>query len=533
MYTRQTTSWKNFIFFMVAGVILSSCAFETTKQISVRAGRFNGIVRKLDVFGETKKVEKYLGIPYAETPKLFKKSVIKAPLPFDTVYDATRYGASCSQIGIPLGGVRNPNISVELSDDCLFLNMYKPFTEDLKKTLPVMVYFHGGGFVCGSAQPYSGDLLSAYGEVIVITVNYRLAVWGFLSTGDNTLPGNLGIWDQHIALKWVHENIIDFGGNPDNVAIFGHSCGSSSGVYHSMFLKNKGYFQRVIGISGSITCPWSYQPKPHDAFLRVAEILGCDVKASDERIFQCIQSKSSEELGETLNDPENDFVRFPMELTSVVDGEILKDDPYKVMNAASTLNPEVKEFFASIDFMTGITTGEGGMNNLVFAGIPDTENFAPSREEFEREIVPKATKLMYGESVPSVVSDIIVHKYTNWENPNDKNNIRQSFLDMTGDHTFNFHAKLLADMHANLSAGHSGKTYAYLFEALPSQHIMWTPTWMSKPNHGDELMFLFGYDKEGFRFWTEPFSEDYKPADWEVQLSKLFMTLFTNFVKTG
>ena len=88
-----------------------------------------------------------------------------------------------------------------------------------------------------------------------------------------------------------------------------------------------------------------------------------------------------------------------MELTSVIDGDILKDDPYKVMNEASTLFPEVKEFFASMDLMTGVTEGEGGMNVHAFTDIYDTEKFAPTRKGFEREIVTKAAKLINGKYV--------------------------------------------------------------------------------------------------------------------------------------
>ena len=126
---------------------------------------------------------------------------------------------------------------------------------------------------------------------------------------------------------------------------------------------------------------------------------------------------------------------------------------------------------------------------------------------------------------------MIIHEYTNWTNPNGIASIRKSFLQMTGDYVFNFHAKLVADMHANLSSRSTAKTFAYWFEAFPSQRILWTPTWITKPNHGDELTFLFGYDKEFS--WTTPYSDDYKPPDWELKLSQLFMTLITNFVKSG
>ena len=515
-------------FFTLTTVCVASQ--DTTKTISTRAGIYKGLLRELNVFGKTKTVEKYLGIPYAESPRRFRKSVIKVPLSRDTVYDATRYRASCSQLAIPLAN--KPGLNMQTSEDCLFLNIFKPFCDgDTSTKRAVMVHFHGGGFVIGSPQLYPGDMLSSYGDVIVVTVNYRLALWGFLSTGDKTLPGNRGLWDQHIALKWLHENIEDFGGDPNNVAIVGHSAGASSVVYHSLFPGNKGLFQRVIAISGSITNIWSFQPHPLDITLRIGELLGCNIKASTEDVVHCIESTSGEKLEETLNKKENGFVRFPMELVTVIDGEFLSSNPYNVINDISVVSPEVKEWFASLDFMTGVTSGEGAMNLDPFAGVDDAENFAPSRAEFVKEIVPLIAKSMYGENVPELISDMIVDKYTNWTNPDDITNIRQSFLRMTGDYVFNFHAKLVADMHANLSS--TDNTFAYHFEAFPSQHLLTTPSWVSKPNHADELTFLFGYDKAGYLTWTGPYSDDYEPSDWELDVSKLYMAVFANFIKSG
>ena len=506
---------------------------DTTKVLTTRAGQFKGSLRELNVFGETKTVEKYLGVPYAEPPKRFQRPVVKAPMAMDDVYDATDYKPSCSQLGIPLNGVRKPGLSVEVSESCLYLNIYKPSDRGTENGLAVMVWFHGGGFVCGSPQFYSGDMLSAYGDVIFISVSYRLAVFGFLSTGDKHLPGNRGLWDQHTALLWIHDYIADFGGDPDNVAIIGHSAGSASVVYQSLFPRNKGLFRRVIGISGSPTGPWSLQPNPLEITRRFASLLGCSSKDTTKEMVQCIESKSTDEIEAVLNNPENGYIKFPMDLVPVVDEEFLGSNPYNIISHETVLSAESKEMFASLDFMTGITSGEGAMNIHPFVGVFNTFDFALSREEFEQMSVPEAARILFGDNVPDVVVDMIIHKYTNWTNPEDIDNIRQSFLDMTGDYVFNFHAKLVADMHANLSSPNGGKTFTYYFEAFPSQHILEVPTWVSKPNHGDELTFLYGHDKEGYTAWTHPYSEGYEPADWELKTSKLFMTLITNFAKTG
>ena len=506
---------------------------DAPKVLTTRAGVYKGTVRELDVFGETKTVEKYLGVPYAEPAERFQRSVVKAPMEMDAVYDATEYKPSCSQLDVPLYGGRKPDMNMETSENCLYLNIHKPVGETAGKGLAVMVLFHGGGYVCGSPQLYHGDMLSAYGDVIFISVAYRLAVFGFLSTGDEHLPGNLGLWDQHTALTWIHKYIADFGGDPGKVTIIGHSAGSGSAIIQSLNPRNKGLFRRVIGLSGSPTGPWSFQPKPRDITRRFASLLGCSVESAKEMV-QCLKTKTTNEIHAVLNDRENGYITFPMELVPVVDKEVLVSNPYDIISHDSVLSQESKDMFASVDFMTGITSGEGAMNIHPFAGVFNTFDFALTREEFEHQSVPEAARIMFGDNVPEIVADMIIHEYTNWSNPEDIDNIRQSFLDMTGDYVFDFHSKLVADMHTNLSSSaNGGKTFTYYFEAFPSQHILEVPTWVSKPNHGDELTFLYGHDKDGYLAWTAPYAEDYKPADWELETSKLFMTLLTNFAKTG
>ena len=95
-----------------------------------------------------------------------------------------------------------------------------------------------------------------------------------------------------------------------------------------------------------------------------------------------------------------------------------------MINHETDLSPEANEFFASIDFMTGVNSGEGAMNIHPFAGVYNTFDFALTREQFERSAVPEAAKIMYGDRVPDVVVDMIIHKYTNWTDPEDTDSIR-------------------------------------------------------------------------------------------------------------
>jgi para-nitrobenzyl esterase len=184
----------------------------------------------------------FLGVPYAAPPT--ENLRFKPPQP-STAYsggtiDATQFHDACPQAG--------PGSVQPSSEDCLYLNIYTPLKE---KKLPVMVWIHGGGFVNGAGSIYDGATLAKKGNVIVVTINYRLAAFGFLATSalaaeNNGASGNYGIMDQQQALQWVKTNISNFGGNPDNVTIFGGSAGAASVATHLASPTSADLFQRAI-----------------------------------------------------------------------------------------------------------------------------------------------------------------------------------------------------------------------------------------------------------------------------------------------
>lgn len=138
-----------------------------------------------------------------------------------------------------------------------------------------MVYIHGGSFSGGSGNDliWGPDYFVDDG-VVMVTINYRLGPLGFLSTNDNNAPGNYGLKDGVLALKWIKKNIAQFGGDPNRVTIFGESAG---GVYvHYLVLSPmaRGLFARAISQSGSALNPWAYETNPQDATHRFARKLG-------------------------------------------------------------------------------------------------------------------------------------------------------------------------------------------------------------------------------------------------------------------
>ena len=226
-------------------------AASSTPQVKTHSGTVEG--------KDDGKVKSFLGIPYAQPPVGNLRWMAPVPLAkWSGVKKATEFGSHCMQ-GKVYGDMvfHDPGAS----EDCLTLNIWVP-DKHVEPKLPVMVWIYGGGFVAGTTSEgrQEGSHLAQQG-VIVVSMNYRLGVFGFFvhqelakESGHNS-AGNYGLLDQLEALKWVHENIAGFGGDPANVTIFGESAGSFSVSAQMASPLAKGLFQKVIGESGAAFSP--------------------------------------------------------------------------------------------------------------------------------------------------------------------------------------------------------------------------------------------------------------------------------------
>ncbi|MGA2085457.1 MAG: carboxylesterase family protein [Terracidiphilus sp.] len=201
------------------------------------------------------KVKAFLGLPYAAPPVGdLRWKAPEPPVQWKGERDATKFGAHCAQ-----GHVFDDMIFQDSanSEDCLFLNVYAPASAKAKSKLPVMFWIHGGGYAGGaSSEPrHNGDFLPLKG-VVLVTINYRLGVFGFLAAADlakegDGAAGNYGMMDMVAALQWVKANIRKFGGDPENVTIFGESAGSLAVSTLMASPEARGLFQKGIGESGA------------------------------------------------------------------------------------------------------------------------------------------------------------------------------------------------------------------------------------------------------------------------------------------
>jgi para-nitrobenzyl esterase len=223
-------------------------------------------------------VRAFLGIPFAAPPvSALRFSAPKPAAAWTGVRDATKPGPAC------------PQATQTATEDCLYLNVWAPVNAS---KAPVYVFIYGGGFVNGNAASYNGSLLSAAGNIIVVTLNYRIGIFGFLANSalDNggTTTGNYGIEDQQAALRWVQRNIRSFGGEPRNVTLGGESAGAMSTCANLAASAPDGTFVRAIVESGPCAVPLPSLASVEAKHASLIAQLGCS--GSGAQLAACLRS---------------------------------------------------------------------------------------------------------------------------------------------------------------------------------------------------------------------------------------------------
>ncbi|XP_022242429.1 venom carboxylesterase-6-like isoform X2 [Limulus polyphemus] len=281
------------VFLLILYPLSRLCAAEE-KLVQTSKGTIRGMkVKRASL--SSRDIYSFVGIPYAKPP--VGKLRFKPPEEMEFwsgVRDTTDNKMFCPQIQ-KYTVSKGSYTGVE---DCLYLNVYTSQDpanlNSNTKSIPVLVYVHGGEFQNGGKDEVGPQFLLDKSMVLVV-VNYRLGILGFLSTDDDEAPGNNGLKDQFLALKWVKENIAKFGGDPNKVTIYGHDAGAASVSFHMVSELTKGYFHRAITSSGSGFAPWALINGSREYAVKVARYFQCPVD-DNQMMVDCLQDKTAQQL---------------------------------------------------------------------------------------------------------------------------------------------------------------------------------------------------------------------------------------------
>ncbi|KAJ3193903.1 hypothetical protein HK101_003883 [Irineochytrium annulatum] len=415
-------------------------------SVAAASGQFTGFVDGM-------KVQNWLGIPYAAPPvKDLRFKPPAAPVNVGA-FNATAFGHSCYQDA--------SQALVDTSEDCLTLNIYSPAGTKAGSNLPVMVWVHGGSFVAGGGALliYNGSYLvssaaSTRSAVVLVTINYRLGLFGWLASTQLAAEGslNVGLLDQRAAFDWVRANIAKFGGDPTKVTAVGESAGAISILNH-IFAANVSStlpFDRAITESGG---PFGTKRQPSYAdpyFNWVAKNVSCD---SSSDVLSCLRDVDGKALFKADMAARKAFGGGPYGI--IIDGTYIKSRPYDQLSTGAYLH---------IPVLLGGNTNEGTM-------------FTPVNSS--KELGPYFAGFVGG--MPDAASQLAALYPTDGSDDGAFN----ASAALLGDSIFDCQERLFAD-------SSSAPVYKYRFNRRPSFSILPTPE-RNGVYHAAELSFVFQF----------------------------------------
>ncbi|KAJ8721591.1 hypothetical protein PYW07_002366 [Mythimna separata] len=462
---------------------LCSSREEETKTISLVSRDMQLPLVKI-VQGELKGViccglENYVafkGIPYAKPPLgELRFKAPEPPEPWQGVRDASQHGPVCPQYNERMNRIE-PG-----SEDCLYLNVYTK-TLTPPKPRPVLVWIHGGGFYTGSGDSdfYGPEFFMAH-DVVLVTINYRLEVLGFLCLDTEECPGNAGMKDQVLALKWVKQNIAAFGGDPNNVTIFGCSAGSASVSCHLISKMSSGLFNKAICQSGVCLNEWSYNIYARERSFQLGKLLGKETDDPAEllQFLKCVPASSL--VGIQL--PTLDLKYHDL-MDSILFGPVIEkvgSEGNKFLSE-SPLDLVKNGHMAKVPIILGYTSGDG---IEIARKLPVIAPFLST----PGAVVPRELKLKWEPERIQKVDGRIRMQYFNDQQISMEN--IQNYSDFETDRVFLYNILRYARYHAQYT---SEPVYFYEFVAETERNFTKKSYNMDSLKgvcHSDDLAYLF------------------------------------------
>jgi len=455
---------------IVAAVLLAMVTLATSAiaaPVRVEGGLIDGTVKD--------GIRTWLGIPYAAPPVGdLRWRAPQAVLPWTGVRPATSFAKACRQTATW--------ITFPESEDCLYLNVWAPAAPKGKE-LPVMVWIHGGGYYGGTAeQPlYDGVHMARHG-VILVTLNYRLGVFGFFShpelAAEGKVDGNQGVLDQVAALRWVKRNIAAFGGDPHRVTIFGESAGSASVSVLETSPLGKGLFQRAIAESGTM----AIDPR---------ETGRLDKSAAEAKGVALGQALNAPHLADLRKLDTETVIAQPWGPHLVIDDYLIPTDMTTAYQAGEP---------SRVPLLLGWNADEG----------KDLAGEALAHEDLTVARYPELAARLIGHTPSQALLDAYPVK--------SDADVRPMLFKVMND-AWSWHMFTWAKLH---TASHSGPVYAYDFVHIPAAPK--TPCgYGCGAGHGAEIPYVYDQLAQDPRTWS---ADDYRVAERMV-------TYWTNFAKTG
>ncbi|CAL1569654.1 unnamed protein product [Knipowitschia caucasica] len=489
--------------FVAVAVLLEAVSAASLGVVYTEGGMVEGKNIRL---GFRRHMDVFKGVPFADIPGRFEKP--KRHPGWDGVLKANDYRERCLQVNMLMSDTRG-------SEDCLYLNIWVPHGRDVSTNLPVMVWIYGGGFLAGGSMGanflsnflYDGQEIADRGNVIVVTLGYRVGTLGFLSTGESDLPGNYGLWDQQAAIAWVHRNIRSFGGDPSNITLFGESAGGASVNFQTLTPHNKGMIRRAISQSGVALCPWGIIKNPR----RIAEEVALKVNCpTDSRMAACLKMTDPALLTlagklHVQGSPDNPILQN-LVLSAVVDGDFLPEEPSKLFHNA-----------AEIDYIAGVNDMDGHL----FTGM-DIPTINSMVVDTPIEDLKRLLGAYTADKGKAGMEEAFNTYSSDWGAKPDRETIKKTAVAIGTDYIFLVPTQAALYMHANIAT--TGRTYSYLLSEPNRLGGLTTPypRWMGC-DHADDLQYVFG----------KPFATPLGYWPRHRYLSRYIIAYWTNFAKTG
>jgi len=475
-------------------LIPSPSAADTSDCVSIETdkGKVTG------VFDEKAGVCSYKGIPYAAPPVGDLR--FRSPRehdPWDTPVEAFAFSPDCPQKPMSL----TPSKTLIGDEDCLYMNIWHAAGAEpgLK---PVMYFLHGGGFTsgAGSWDIYDGTRMARYGDVVVVNVNYRLGPLGFLvhpALEDNGFKGNYGIQDQIFGLKWIRKNIAAFGGDPDNITIFGESAGGMSVAALVVSPETKGLYRRAIIESG----PVQYFSKSADYLqeigLKAAAEVGCGDPAT---AAECLRSIDAIELVNDLPASLSLIADYEKSLNYfyeiAIDGKLIPDSPIRMIRRG--------EFPTDVPLIIGSNTDEASF--FTSGKKLETADDFLQETEADRERLKKIFNM-----------DLDREKLAKHYDFEEFGGVKPAYNALMRDMGFTCPARQIASEYS----AKQPDVFLYVFAKAPDEKGI-LADWGAF--HGSELAFVYG----NFQFMGIRFSSKTNNV-----VSKKMMAYWTAFAHTG